>query len=134
MYFTGKTSSKNSTSFKTNNMKRKFYYIMALTGFFGLFTLLMLWNTILAPSTRLPVALVLLVVITPILIPFKGLLNGNLKSCVWMSFISLFYFTHGVSEVYVDPERFYYGLLEVIFSLLLCAGSAFYVYSAEKTK
>ncbi|MEE9337852.1 MAG: DUF2069 domain-containing protein [Methylococcaceae bacterium] len=115
-------------------MKRKYYYIMAISGFFGLFTLLMLWNTILSPSTRLPVALVLLAVITPILLPFKGLLNGNLKSCIWMSFISLFYFTHGVSELYVAPKEFYYALLEVFFSLLLCAGSAFYVYSAEKTK
>lgn len=108
---------------------------MALSGFFGLFILLMLWNTVLAPSKHLPVVLVLLVSITPILIPFRGLLNANLKSCIWMSFISLFYFTHGVAEAYIaTPEDFYYPLLEVFFSLLLCAGTAFYVYTAEKIK
>lgn len=116
-------------------MKRIYYYYMALSGFFGLFILLMLWNTILSPSTHLPVALVLVFSITPILFPFRGLLNANLKSCIWMSFISLFYFTHGVAEVYITtPEGFYYALLEILFSLLLCAGTAFYVYTAEKTE
>jgi len=115
-------------------MKRKYYYIMAVSGFFGLFILLMLWNTILVPSTHLPVSIVLLAVITPILIPFKGLLNANLKSCTWMSYISLFYFTHGMAEAYTTPNELYYALLEIFFSLLLCAGSAFYVYTAEKIK
>lgn len=107
---------------------------MALSGFFGLFILLMLWNTILIPSTLFPVAVVLVAVITPILIPFRGLLNANLKSCTWMSYISLFYFTHGMAEAYLTPDERYYALLEVLFSLLLCAGSAFYVYKAEKIK
>ncbi len=115
-------------------MKRIYYYFMALTGFFGLFTLLMLWNSILSPSKHLPIALVLVFSVTPLLFPFRGLLNGNLKSCIWMSFISLFYFTHGVAEAYTTPAEFYYAMLEVLFSLLLCAGCAFYVYTAEKIK
>jgi len=115
-------------------MKRIYYYYMALTGYFGLFILLMLWNTILVPSLHLPVALVLLAVISPLLLPLRGLLNANLKSCTWLSYISLFYFTHGLSEAYTTPAELYYALLEVFFSLLLCAGCAFYVYKAEKIK
>jgi uncharacterized membrane protein len=105
---------------------------MALCGFFGLFILLMLWNTVLVPSQHLPVALVLIFVITPLLIPFKGFLNANLKSCTWMTYISLFYFTHGVAEAYITPAEFYYAALEVFFSLLLCVGCGFFVYKAEK--
>jgi len=115
-------------------MKRIYYYYMALAGFFGLFTLLMLWNTVFVPSTHLPISLVIFVVISPLLLPFRGLLNANLKSCTWMSYISLFYFTHGVAEAFNSPAEIYYALLEVIFSLLLCAGCAFYVYKAEKIK
>ncbi len=115
-------------------MKRIYYYYMALSGFFGLFILLMLWNTILVPSKHLPVALVLIFVITPLLIPFRGLLNANLKSCTWMSYISLFYFTHGVAEAYTTPAEFNYAMLEIVFSLLLCAGAGLYVYGAEKIK
>ncbi len=103
---------------------------MALFGFFGLFILLMLWNTVLVPSTHFPVAIVLLAVITPLLFPFKGLLNADLKSCTWMSYISLFYFTHGAAEAYITPTEMPFALLEVFFSLLLCAGCSFYVYKA----
>ncbi|MCF6250710.1 MAG: DUF2069 domain-containing protein [Methylococcaceae bacterium] len=115
-------------------MKRIYYYYIALSGFFGLFILLMLWNTLLVPSTHFPVALVLLAVITPLLIPLRGFLNGNLKSCTWMSYLSLFYFTYGIAEAYTTPAELYYALLEVFFSLLLCAGSGFYVYTAEQVK
>lgn len=113
-------------------MKRIYYYYLALTGFFGLFTLLMLWNTILVPSTHFPVVLVLIAAIGPLLIPFRGLLNANLKSCTWMSYLSLFYFTHGAAEAYLTPAELNYALLEVFFSLLLCAGASLYVYKAEK--
>ncbi len=113
-------------------MNRKFYYYLALFGFFGLFSLHMAWHTVLAPSPAFPVALVLVAVITPLLLPFWGLLNGNLRSCTWMSYISLFYFTHGVAEAYINSAEFYYAMLEVVFSLLLCAGVSFYVYTAEK--
>lgn len=112
--------------------KRKIHYLIALTGFFGLFFLLMAWNTILAPSKHFPVALVLLLSISPILFPFRGLLNGNPKSCIWMTYLSLFYFTHGVTEAYLSPDEFYYALAEILFSLLLCTGAGLYVYSAEK--
>ena len=111
-------------------MKRIYYFYMALIGFFGLFGLLMLWNTVLFPSKILPIVLVLLTIITPLLIPFRGFLDANLKSCTWMSYLSLFYFTHGIAEAITTPEEMYLGLLEVFFSMLLCAGCSFYVYKA----
>ncbi len=51
-----------------------------------------------------------------------------------MSYLSLFYFIHGVAEAYTTPEEFTYAILEVIFSLMLCVGAGFYVYKAEKIK
>jgi uncharacterized membrane protein len=113
-------------------MKRIYYYYLALIGFFGLFGLHMAWHTVLEPSSRFPVALVLLATVTPLLLPFRGMLNGNLKSCTWMSYISLFYFTHGMAEAYVNVAERYYAIAEVFFSLLLCAGCSFFVYKAEK--
>ncbi|WP_305906398.1 DUF2069 domain-containing protein [Methylomarinum sp. Ch1-1] len=113
-------------------MKRIYYYYAAVTGFFGLFILLMAWNTVLAPSTRFPVALVLLVAVTPLLLPMQGLLHGKLKSCTWMSYVSLLYFTHGVAEAYANPAERYYALAEIALSLLLCFGAGLYVYKADK--
>lgn len=113
-------------------MQRIHYYYAALTGFFGLFLLLMAWHTLLSPSTKLPTALLLLISVGPLLLPFKGLLNRNLKSCTWMSYLSLPYFAHGVAEAYVSQGERPYALLEILFSLLLCFGAGLYVYKAEK--
>lgn len=113
-------------------MQRIHFYHAGLSGFFGLFLLLMAWHTILSPSTQFPTALLLIISIGPLLLPFRGFLNRNLKSCTWMSYLSLPYFVHGVIEAYVDQSARPYALLEVLFSLLLCFGAGFYVYKAEK--
>jgi uncharacterized membrane protein len=108
------------------------FYIVALCGFFGLFALLMLWNTVLAPSTRFPVALVLLVGVTPLLLPMRGLLDKNPRSCAWAAYISLIYFLHGTAEAYVNPDERLYASLEIVLSLMLFFGTAFYVRLAGK--
>lgn len=114
------------------NIKPIYCYITALTGFFGLFALLMLWNTILAPSTRFPVALVLLVAVTPLLLPMRGLLDRNPKSCAWAAYVSLIYFLHGTAEAYVNADERLYALLEVMLSLMLFFGTAYYVRLSGK--
>ena len=108
-------------------IKPLYYYFTALTGFFGLFALLMLWNTVLVPSTRFPVALVLLVAVTPLLLPMRGLLDRNPRSCAWAAYASLIYFLHGSVEAYVNADERLYASLEILLSLMLFFGSAFYV-------
>jgi uncharacterized membrane protein len=116
----------------TNLMQRIYYYYGALTGFFGLFFLLMAWHTLITPSSKLPTALLLVFSVGPLLLPLRGFLNRDLKSCTWMSYLSLPYFAHGIAEAYVNQGERPYALLEVLFSLLLCFGAGLYVYKAEK--
>ena len=113
-------------------IKPVYFYIMALAGFFGLFTLLMLWNTVLAPSSQFPVALMLLITVTPLLLPLRGLLDRNIKSCSWIAYISLAYFMHGSVEAYVNTNGRLYPSLELILSLMLFFGTTFYVRFAGK--
>lgn len=113
-------------------MQRLYYYYAALIGFFGLFLLLMAWHTLISPPRTLPIALLLLISVGPLLLPFRGLLDRELKSCTWMSYLSLPYFAHGVAEAYVSQAERPYALLEVLFSLLLCFGAGLFVYTAEK--
>jgi len=108
------------------------YYYTALTGFFGLFVLLMLWNTIIAPSSRFPVALVLLFTITPLLLPMRGLLNRKKRSCAWAAYISLIYFTHGTAESYVNASERLYASLEILLSLMLFLGTTLYLRFSAK--
>ena len=115
-------------------MQRIHYYYAAVAGFFGLFFLQMAWHTLLFPIKAIPTALILLMSVGPLLLPFRGFLNRDLKSCTWMCYLSLPYFVHGVAEAYASQLERPYALLELSFSLLLCFGAGFYVYKAEKTR
>jgi uncharacterized membrane protein len=107
-------------------------HITALAGFFGLFALLMLWNTVLMPSSHYPVALILLIVVMPLLLPMRGLLYQKPRSCAWAAYISLIYFVHGSTEAYVNADERLYASLEILLSLMLFFGATFYIRLAGK--
>jgi uncharacterized membrane protein len=115
-------------------IKPIYFYRLALAGYFGLFALLMLWNTVLTPVSRLPVALLLLITVTPLLLPLRGFLNRNAKSCAWMAYVSLIYFMHGSVETYVNSNGRLYPSLEVILGLMLFFGTTLYVRLAGKQR
>ena len=114
------------------NIKPIYYHTIALTGFLGLFALLMLWNTVLMPSSRFPVALMLLITVTPLLLPLHGFLNRNPRSCAWMAYISLIYFIHGSIETYASTTNRLYPSLELILSLMLFFGTTLYLRFSGK--
>jgi len=114
-------------------MNFRHYYSLALFGYVGLFSLLMLWNTLLSPPAKLPVALVLIVLVTPLLLPFRGFLKGNLKSCSWMAYLSMPYFIHGCVETYSRTD-YLLPALEVTFSLLLFLGATLFVKNSAKNR
>ena len=114
-------------------IKPVYFYIVALFGYFGLFSLLMYWNTVLAPSSpRIPVALMLLITVTPLLLPLRGFLDRNHKSCAWMAYISLAYFIHGSVETYANANERFLPSLEIILSLLLFFGATLFIRSSGK--
>jgi uncharacterized membrane protein len=114
------------------NIKPIYFHTLALAGFLGLFALLMLWNTVLAPSPQFPVALRLLITVTPLLLPMRGFLGRNPRSCAWMAYISLIYFIHGSIEAYATTTGRLYPSLEVILSLMLFFGTTLYVRFSGK--
>ncbi|MCX7087861.1 MAG: DUF2069 domain-containing protein [Methylococcales bacterium] len=109
------------------HIKPTHYYTLALIGFFGLFTLLMVWNTLWYPSSKYPIALILLIAIAPLLLPLRGLLRANVRSCAWMAYLSIAYLMHGSVEAYVNVAERLPASLEVIFSTLLFVGSTFFI-------
>lgn len=107
-------------------------HITAIIGFLGLFALLMLRPTLLAPPTTVPIVLVLLLTVTPLLLPMRGLLSGKPKSCAWAGYISLPYFIHGAIETYSNPDERLTAVLEVILSLMLFFGAIAYLRWIKK--
>jgi uncharacterized membrane protein len=110
---------------------QKVYYNTALVAYFGLFILLMAWNTVLIPSTRIPVAMVLIFTITPLLLPLRGFLHGRSKSCSWMAYVSLIYLIHGIVETYANPSERLYAATEAVLALSLFLGATYYVRSLK---
>jgi len=109
-----------------------FPYRIALVGFFGLFALLMLWNTVLLPAPKLPVAFMLVLTITPLLLPMRGFLDSRPKSCAWLAYISLIYFIHGCLEAYSSANTRQLALLEILLSLMIFFGTTFFIRLARK--
>ncbi len=97
----------------------------ALFGYFGLLGTLSIWHAWISPAERVPTALVLIVLLTPLLFPLRGLLQGKPYTHAWTGILSLLYFTLGVGHAAVAEERFY-GAILIVTSLLLFSGSVLY--------
>ena len=110
----------------------RFWGGVALTGYFGLFGVLLLWYAWLEPSSRLPTALVLILLVGPLLMPLRGLLHGRPYTHAWTSFLALFYFTVGVFNVAGPMVHPWMAWLEIGFSVLLFLGAVLYVRSRSR--
>lgn len=109
------------------NIAPEIPYRFALAGFLGLFALMMLWNTVLTSPSKLPVAIMLFITVTPLLLPMRGFLAAQQKSCIWLAYISLPYFIHGCLEAFANSNVRLYAVLEMLLSLMIFFGAMFYV-------
>ncbi len=105
-------------------------YALTQTGFFGLLGTILLWHAWLSPAGKYPVALILIVLLTPLMIPMRGLLHGRPYTHAWASMLSLFYFCLGTMYAWSGSQTGIrgYGLALTLFSLLFFNGAIFYVY------
>jgi len=107
-------------------------YTLTLTGYLGTFALLVAWYAWLAPSTHFPVALVLLLLVTPLLFPLRGILHARRYTIAWSCFIALLYFTHGVIEAWHSEITRHLGLLEVLLTTLWFVGGIGYIKTGKR--
>ena len=68
----------------------------------------------------------LLLLVLPLLIPFKGLLGDKRYTYKWIGFLTLLYFCIGISELFSNPELRLYGFTTTIASTLLFLASIYY--------
>jgi uncharacterized membrane protein len=97
-----------------------------LAGHFGLIVLLLAWQLWLSPST-LPSGLVLLVLVGPLLLPLRGLLQGRPKSHFWASVLALLYILHGAGELFATVQDRPLAVMEIVLALCLYVGALSYV-------
>ena len=108
--------------------------ILALSGYFALVIILILNITWLIPSRHFPTALVLLILLVPLLFPFKGLLDARVYTYQWASFIALAYLAHGITEITAYPWLRLAGILEIIASTMMYTGCILYAGYYKKEK
>jgi len=90
---------------------------------------LLSWLTLVALQLSLPWFTAnywLLLLVLPLLIPFKGLLEDKRYTYKWIGFLTLLYFCIGISELFSNPELRIYGFATTIASTLLFLASIYY--------
>jgi len=100
----------------------RLYYILLLTGYFGVMLLLPVWYGWLSPPQFLSPRAALLVLGLPLFMALRGLLHARRKTIAWSLFLSLPYFAHGNMEAYSNPAARWLALTEVVLSLCWLAG------------
>ena len=98
-----------------------------LVAYFGLLSLLTAKFTLLGAGSEFPVALTLLILVGPLLLPLRGLLHGRPSAHIWACFLALFYFTAGVFNAAGDPGQPWVPALEIVLSVLLFVGALLFV-------
>lgn len=68
----------------------------------------------------------LLLLVLPLLVPFRGLLRDHRYTYKWIGFLTLLYFCIGISELFSNPELRFYGFGTTIASTLLFLASIYY--------
>ena len=64
----------------------------------------------------------LIVTAGPLLLPLRGLLNGNPYTFAWTGYLAIFYCMHGMMEAYANPAERPFAITEIIASLILYTG------------
>ncbi|RUM93510.1 MAG: DUF2069 domain-containing protein [Thiothrix sp.] len=101
-------------------------YLLTLAGYFGLFFLLLAWITWIRPPISIPRSVALIVIMGPLLLPLRGLLNGKTYTFSWAHFLALMYFTLGVGNA-AEPATRILGIAEIIFSVMWFSGCVLYL-------
>jgi uncharacterized membrane protein len=62
----------------------------------------------------------------PLLFPLKGMIVNRRYTYKWIGFLTLFYFSLGISELISNPDLKIYALLTTVSSIMLFISSIYY--------
>ena len=90
---------------------------LALTSYVGLIGLVMAWIVFLGRTADQHISLFLVLFVTPLLLPLRGVLGTRVKPMVWGALVTLPYSVHGGRVVWIGEADAWLGWLEVALSL-----------------
>ena len=77
----------------------------------------LLWYALYPPAS-IPVWVALAITVPPLLLPLFALPRVT-RALLWVGILALFYFCHGVSEVWSSTADRWLGVIEIVVTLLL---------------
>lgn len=110
----------------TQKFATQTYKKMALVGYVGLLIYMPLWLIVISPSDGLSPALSLALFTLPLLLPAKGILQGNPYTFAWSNFIVLIYFLHSLTTLWVLPHERILAAIELLFASTMFYGATYY--------
>lgn len=105
----------------------QFFKQLSLISFLGLMSTLIYWITLGEHGNNYPVAAWLIIALIPLLFPLRGLLHGRPYTHAWTGFLMLFYFSHGIGEVYSAQTFNIFASLEILFSCVTFSASIIFI-------
>lgn len=103
-----------------------FYRKLTLICYPSLLVFVALWHTVLATNEFLSVYISVAIWVVPLLLPLKGILQGNPYTHAWANFILIFYFIHSSTTLYTHPDERIFAAIELILTTGAFIGATYY--------
>ncbi|WP_413472887.1 DUF2069 domain-containing protein [Shewanella baltica] len=100
-------------------------FILSRLGYFALVLLLGGWFVGQGISGEYTLLFSLLWIV-PLILPAKGVFQGNPYTYAWASFVLCLYMLHGLTLLYVTTDAFAFALIEVLLIGVLLIAFPFY--------
>ena len=100
---------------------------LSLACYLGLVSWVMAWIIFLGEVAREHISLSLLLFVTPLLLPLRGVLAGRDKPLVWAALVSLMYRVHGGVVAWSEADQRWLGLIEAGLALGYLVSASFFI-------
>ena len=107
-------------------MTTKLARLLALVGYFGLMLWVVLWHGFMSPHPQLSVTFMLIMWLPWLLIPIKGMLNGNPYTHAWAVYMLMPYFLHGGVLLWSDEGERWLAIVELLLASTMFIGNMYY--------
>lgn len=108
-------------------MQARHYYLITLTAYLGIMTLIPAWYGWLAPAQLISPTAMILMLALPMFTALRGLLHGRVYTFTWSLFLALLYFSHGVIEAWTNEPARMLAVIEILLSLCWLGAGIMYV-------
>ncbi len=97
---------------------------LGLVAWAALLLLQPIWHVWLVPPATSAMLPTLLLSVVPLLLPLLALRQAR-RALLWAAIVSLFYFSHGIAEVWSHPQLRLLAGIEIILSTLVILAAGF---------